>query len=79
MSSQELVDAARSGLLSNQHTLANLQSKAGVPVEACSEDDVFHAAMAEFDRVLRLDVPGEALNHLSRSGSCAASDCKRGC
>ena len=71
------MDAARSGLLSNQQTLANLQCKAGVPVEAGSEDDAFHAAMAEFDRVLRVDMPGEATTNLDALNSALRANAAR--
>ena len=53
------MDAARSGLVSNQHSLANLQARAGMPLEASDEDGVFAAAMAELDSVMRISVPGE--------------------
>ena len=73
---QELVDAARSGLSSNQRALAALQAKAGQPVDAPSSNDAFSAAMDEFDRVMRSGGSGEALSgSLPDNAALSASDC----
>ena len=59
---QELVDAARSGLLSNQHALAALQAKVGLPADASTSNNAFSAAMDEFDRVMRSGDSGDLLS-----------------
>ena len=61
-------------MLSSQRALAALQAKAGLPINAPSSNNVFSAAMDEFDRVMRSGEYGEALSSGCRTVQLCAGN-----